>query len=409
MCCRADLDSYETTTLHIVHLPLNMQGNMIERNALLSRVQRRLKTSPAVALLGPRQCGKTTLAKAIAAQTRSTYFDLESPTDLARLSQPMIALEHLRGLVVIDEIQRHPELFPVLRVLLDRKPTRARFLLLGSASPDLLRQTSETLAGRVAFVEMSGFVQGEVAPRDLDRLWLRGGFPKSFLARSDQQSLAWREDFLRTFLERDLAQFGVRVPAATMRRFWTMLAHYSGGIWNGSEIGRSLGEAHTTVRRHLDVLSAALVVRVLEPWFENIGKRQTKAPKVHIRDSGLLHSLLGITDRRSLDGHPKLGASWEGFIVEQILASLDPVQAYHWRTQAGAELDLLLFHRSRRIGVEIKRADAPRITLSMRSAITDLGLDALYVVYPGSARYTLSDHVEVMPLDAVIEVLKAMR
>jgi predicted AAA+ superfamily ATPase len=392
-----------------VYLPLNMQGTVIERNALLSRVQRRLKASPAVALLGPRQCGKTTLARAIAARTRSTYFDLESPTDLARLSQPMIALEHLRGLIVIDEIQRQPELFPVLRVLLDRKPTRARFLLLGSASPDLLRQTSETLAGRVAFVEMSGFVLDEVAPRNLDRLWLRGGFPRSFLARSEQESLEWREDFLRTFLERDLAQFGVRVPAATMRRFWTMIAHYSGGIWNGSEIGRSLGEAHTTVRRHLDVLSAALVVRVLQPWFENIGKRQTKAPKVHIRDSGVLHALLGITDRRSLEGHPKSGASWEGFVTEQLLIHVEQAQAYHWRTHAGAELDLLLFLRTRRIGIDIKRSDAPSITPSMRSAMSDLKLDALYVVYPGEVRYSLSDRIEVIPLDVAVAALKSMR
>lgn len=382
---------------------------MIQRSDLVARVERRLKAAPAVALLGPRQCGKTTLARTIAAQTRSTYFDLESPTDLARLSQPMIALEHLRGLVVVDEIQRHPELFPVLRVLLDRKPVRARFLLLGSASPDLLQQTSETLAGRIAFVEMGGFGLGEVARRDRDRLWIRGGFPRSFLARSEQQSLAWREDFIRTFLERDLGQLGVRVPALTMRRFWTMLAHYSGGIWNGSEIGRSLGEAHTTVRRHLDVLSATLVVRVLEPWFENVGKRQTKAPKVYVRDSGVLHALLGVSDRRSLEGHPKVGASWEGFVIEQLLAGLDQTLAYHWRTQAGAELDLLLLHRGRRLGIEVKRSDAPRITPSMRSALNDLKLDALYVVYPGSASYALSDQIQVLPLEAAIAMLAKKR
>lgn len=386
-----------------------MKDMMIARNELAARLKSRLRTTPAVALLGPRQCGKTTLARMLTAQTRSTYFDLESPTDRARLSQPMIALEPLRGLIVIDEIQRHPELFPVLRVLLDRKPSGAKFLLLGSASPDLLRQTSETLAGRIAFVDMGGFVLGEVPQRDLERLWIRGGFPRSFLARSEQQSLAWREDFIRTFLERDLAQFGVRVPAPTMRRFWTMLAHYSGGIWNGSEIGRSLGEAHTTVRRHLDVLAASLVVRVVEPWFENVGKRQTKAPKVYIRDSGVLHALLGITDRRSLEGHPKVGASWEGFVIEQLLARLGGVRPYYWRTQAGAELDLLLNHRGRRLGVEVKHSDAPRVTPSMRSAMNDLKLDALYVVYPGKVPYALSEKIEVLPLEGAIAVLMKIR
>ncbi len=358
-----------------------------------------------MALLGPRQCGKTTLARAIATQERSTYFDLENPVDLARLSQPMIALESLRGLVVIDEIQRRPDLFPVLRVLLDRKPARARFLILGSASPALLQQSSETLAGRLALIEIAGFVLDEIPPRNLGRLWLRGGFPRSFLARSDRLSFAWREDFIRTFLERDLIQLGIRVPAPTMRRFWTMLAHYSGGIWNASEIGNSLGEAHTTVRRHLDSLSAALVVRVLQPWFENIGKRQVKAPKVYVRDSGILHALLGITDRRGLEGHPKLGASWEGFVAEQLLSWLDNPQTYYWRTQAGAELDLLLFHRNRRIGIEIKRADAPAITPSMQSALKDLKLDRLFVVYPGSVRYSLSEKIEALSLQECISAL----
>ncbi|MGH8306574.1 MAG: ATP-binding protein, partial [Steroidobacteraceae bacterium] len=274
--------------MHIARHTLNMQG-MISRPRITGRITSRLTASRAVALLGPRQCGKTTIARSIARGTQSTYFDLESPIDLARLSQPMTALQNLRGLVVIDEVQRRPDLFPVLRVLLDRKPARAKFLILGSASPELLQQTSETLAGRVAFVEMGGFTLDEVEPRQLLRLWSRGGFPHSFLARSEALSAVWREDFIRTFLERDLPQLGVRVAAPAMRRLWTMIAHYSGGIWNASEIGRSLGDAHTTVRRHLDVLSAALVVRVLEPWYENLGKRQIKAPKVYVRDSGLLH------------------------------------------------------------------------------------------------------------------------
>ncbi len=384
-------------TLNIERWSLIIRG-MLQRPQLLARLRAGLRTRPAVALLGPRQCGKTTVARQLAGTSKSTYFDLENPIDLARLSEPMTALEALRGLIVIDEVQRHPDLFPILRVLSDRKPIRARFLILGSASPELLRQSSETLAGRVAIVEMAGFTLEEVNRPDLDRLWLRGGFPRSFLARTEAASTAWREDFIRTFLERDLAQLGVQVPSGTMRRFWTMTAHCSGGIWNGSEIGRSLGEAHTTVRRHLDTLSGALVVRVLEPWFENVGKRLVKSPKVYIRDSGLLHTLLGVGDRRQLDGHPKVGGSWEGFIIEQLLAALPKAKAYYWRTQAGAELDLLLFLNGRRIGIEIKRADAPKMTPSMGSALEDLNLHRLWVVYPGSVRYTLRPKVEVMSL-----------
>lgn len=381
-----------------------MRG-MLNRPQLLARLRAGLKTNPAVALLGPRQCGKTTLARQLAGNSKSTYFDLENPVDLARLSEPMTALEQLRGLIVIDEVQRHPDLFPILRVLLDRKPIRARFLILGSATPELLRQSSETLAGRLAIVEMAGFTLEELDRPDLNRLWLRGGFPRSFLARTEAASTEWREDFIRTFLERDLAQLGVRVPSGTMRRFWTMTAHYSGGIWNSSEIGRSLGEAHTTVKRHLDTLSGALVVRVLEPWFENVGKRLVKSPKVYIRDSGLLHTLLGVGDRRQLDGHPVVGGSWEGFIIEQLLAQLPKVRAYYWRTQAGAELDLLLFLKGRRIGIEVKRADAPKMTPSMGSALEDLELHGLLVVYPGSVRYTLHPKVEVMSLSQCVAEL----
>lgn len=371
---------------------------MLHRSELLTRLRAGLKRNPAVALLGPRQCGKTTLARQLAEKSDSTYFDLENPTDLARLSEPMTALESLRGLIVIDEVQRHPDLFPILRVLLDRKPVRARFLILGSASPELLRQSSESLAGRIAIVEMGGFMLGELATPELNRLWLRGGFPRSFLARTEAASTAWREDFIRTFLERDLAQLGVQVPSGTMRRFWTMTAHYSGGIWNSSEIGRSLGEAHTTVKRHLDALAGALVVRVLEPWYTNTGKRLVKSPKVYIRDSGLLHTLLGIGERRQLEGHPVVGGSWEGFVIEQLLARLPKTSAYYWRTQAGAELDLLLFLKGRRIGIEIKRADAPTMTPSMVSALNDLELHQLLVIYPGSTRYTLRPKVEVVSL-----------
>ena len=393
-------------TLHIEWQAFNMQGMKFPRPELVAEIRRRLKQSPAVALLGPRQCGKSTLARWLAAQSSSVYFDLENPADLRALAEPMAALERLRGLVVIDEVQRRPDLCPVLRVLLDRKPVRARFLLLGSAAPDLLQQTSETLAGRIALIEMSGFTLAEVGISAWQKLWIRGGFPRSFMAPSQQASLEWREDFIRTFLERDLPQLGIRMSAVTLRRFWTMVAHYSGGIWNSSEVGGSLGESHTAARHRLEVLSSALVVRVLQPWFENVGKRQVKSPKVYVRDSGLLHALLGIRSQDELERNPKLGASWEGFVIDQLLSAVRPSQAYYWRTQAGAELDLLLFHNAKRIGVEVKYSDAPAMTPSIATACVDLKLDRLLVVYPGSRSYTLAPKVNVMPLAEAIGELK---
>jgi predicted AAA+ superfamily ATPase len=377
----------------------------INRPDLETRLRARLRASPAVALLGPRQCGKTTLARRLAADRSSHYFDLEHPADLARLDEPFTALSRLKGLIVIDEVQRRPDLFPTLRVLLDRNPLPARILVLGSASPDLLRQASESLAGRIAFVEMGGFTLSEVGAARLDRLWDRGGFPRSFLARSQRDSVAWRRDFVQTFLERDLPQLGVRVPSLTMRRFWTMLAHYSGGLWNSSEVGRSLGEAHTTIRRHLDTLAGAMVVRILQPWHANLGKRQVKAPKVYVRDTGLLHQLLGIESHEQLAAHPKLGASWEGFVIEQILAATRSTDSYFWRTATGAELDLLLIHKGRRVGVEVKYSDAPRFGSSMATAMQDLELDRLLVVYPGEQTYDLGAAVQAMPLPAAIAAL----
>ena len=382
---------------------------MLKRHDLLKSLRGGLKAAPVVALLGPRQCGKTTIARELAGGGRATYLDLENPADLARLGEPMLALGPLKGLIVIDEVQRRPGLFPVLRVLADRRPLPARFLVLGSASPELLRQSSETLAGRVRFVEMGGFSLDEAGAQHWRRLWTRGGFPRSYLARSEAESLRWREDFIRTFLERDLPQLGVRVPAARMRRFWTMLAHYAGGIWNGSEIGRSLGDAHTTVRNHLDLLAAALVVRVLQPWHENLGKRQIKAPRVYVRDTGLLHALLGVADMRSLESHPKLGASWESFVIEQVLARSPAREAYYWRTQAGAELDLLLLAGGKRIGVEVKYGDAPAMTKSMNSALADLRLDRLFVVHAGTARFPLSKKVEALPLEDCLSELAKLR
>jgi hypothetical protein len=334
------------------------------------------------------------------------YFDLENPVVEATLAEPMTALAPLRGLVVIDEVQRVPGLFPVLRVLADRPRLPARFLLLGSASPDLVRAASESLAGRVSFIDMGGFTLEEVDPSQLRPLWLRGGFPRSFLARSEAESVAWREDFLRTFLERDLRMLGITVPARSLRRLWVMLAHYHGQVWNASEIGRSLGEAHTTVRRHADVLTGALVVRQLQPWFENVGKREIRSPKLYVRDTGLLHTLLGIERFASLETSPRLGASWEGFVLEQVLMATGDRHAYFWGTQSGAELDLLLTIGGKRYGVEVKYADAPRLTRSMQIAMADLGLARLYVVYPGSERYRLADEVEALPLAAVLSALR---
>ena len=374
---------------------------MIERRALLSRIHQALRTSPVVVLYGPRQCGKTTLARQVAGAAAADYFDLEDPVSQRRLSEPMLALRELRRLVVIDEVQRQPGLFPILRVLADRKPLPARFLILGSASPELLRQSSESLAGRVALVEMGGFDLSEVGLKAVRRLWWRGRFPRSFLAKSDAESRSWEENFIQTFLERDIREFGVQVPPVALRRLWMMLAHYHGQIWNASELARSLGESHTTVKRHLNILTGALMVRQLQPWHENLGKRQVKSPKIYIRDTGLLHALLGVPSFRFLEGHPKLGASWEGFVIEELLQLVGERSAYFWATQSGAELDLLLFLDGSRYGVEVKYGDAPGITKSMRVALADLGLRQLFVVYPGRDAYDLDKRVTVLPLEQI--------
>ncbi len=381
----------------------------LQRMALVQQVRRALKANPVTALYGPRQCGKTTLARQVAEGAGAEYFDLEDPVSQRRLSEPMTALRRLRGLVVIDEVQRQPDLFPVLRVLADRRPLPARFLVLGSASPELLRQGSESLAGRIAFVEMGGFDLPEAGAKALWRLWWRGGFPRSFLARTDTESRAWQENFIRTFLERDIREYGVETPPVALRRMWSMLAHYHGQIWNASELSRSLGEAHTTVKRHLDLLTGALMVRQLQPWHENLGKRQVKSPKVYLRDSGLLHALLGVPSFRALEGHPKLGASWEGFAVEEIIHVAGERNVYFWATQAGAELDLLLTLGGQRYGVEIKYGDAPGMTKSMRTALEDLKLKRLFVVYPGTERYELDKRAVVVPLDQIRSELLARR
>ena len=375
---------------------------MIARNTDIRAVRFALKRSRVVGVLGPRQCGKTTLAREFVQPDSLNYFDLESPASLARLSEPETALRPLKGLVVIDEIQRRPDLFPLLRVLADRRPLPAHFLILGSASPALLSQSSETLAGRLETVALEGFRLADLGAARQDRHWLRGGFPLSYTARSETDSVQWRRQFLQTFLERDIPQMGITIPSLALRRFWNMVAHYHGQTWNGAELARALAVWESTVRRYLDLMSGLFMVRQLAPWFENLGKRQVKAPKIYVRDSGLLHALLGITDRHALEHHPKVGASWEGYAVEEVLKALRPDETYYWATHNGAELDLLLFKNGRRIGVECKRADAPTLTSSMRASLKDLKLNELRVVYPGFRRYRLGERVEVMPLSELV-------
>ena len=375
---------------------------MVDRRIDVGLVRTALKRSRVVAILGARQCGKTTLARQFVPAESLNYFDLEDPESLARLAEPDTALRPLRGLVVIDEIQRRPDLFPLLRVLADRRPLPARFLILGSASPALLRQSSETLAGRLETVQLEGFRLADLGASAQGRHWLRGGFPLAYTARSEKDSMAWRRQFIQTFLERDVPQLGAAVPAVALRRFWTMIANYHGQTWNGAELARALAVSEATVRRYLDLLTGVFMVRQLAPWHENLGKRQVRAPKVYVRDSGLLHALLGIGSRRELELHPKVGASWEGYAVEEILKALRPDEAYYWATHQGAELDLLLFRRGRRIGVECKRMDAPKLTASMRIALADLKLDQLLVAYPGATRYKLTANVEVIPLAQLV-------
>lgn len=374
---------------------------MLERPTLFHRVRTALERSRVVVLLGPRQCGKTTLAREFVEVNSPHYFDLEDPVSLARLDEPMTALRDLRELVVIDEVQRRPALFPILRVLADRQPLPAQFLVLGSASPELLRQSSESLAGRLEIVMMTGFSLAEVGMEVQTRHWLRGGFPLSFLARAETDSLVWRKNFIQTFLERDLPQAGITTPAIALLRFWTMLAHYHGQIWNAAEPARSLGVSEPTVRRYLDLLSGMFMIRQLPPWHANLKKRQVKAPKIYFRDTGLLHQLLGIRSEQELLSHPKCGASWEGYVIEETLQTLEPDEAYFWATHNGAEIDLVLLKDGRLLGVECKRMDAPRLTPSMRIALEDLKLERIAVVYPGTRRYPLAERVEVVPLEVL--------
>jgi uncharacterized protein len=385
-----------------------LNDSTVHRTSLVNAVSDALTFWRGVVLIGPRQVGKTTLAQQLVAQNSTNYFDLEDPRDLARLANPILTLEALDGLVVIDEVQHRPQLFEVLRVLMDRQgkiKQPGQYLLLGSAEPALLQQTSESLLGRVKTIEVSGFDIQEVgvtAPKQT-QLWLRGGFPQAFTAPSDSTSMDWRMGSIQSFLQRDLPQLGINVSSTAMLRFWRMLCHYHGQIWNAAEPARSMGVNETTVRRYLDNLTDTFMVRQLQPWFENLGKRQVKSPKIYFRDSGLLHALLGITTKDDLWHHPLCGASWEGFAMEQVLRIAKPDEAYFWATHQGAELDLLMLRGNQRIGVEFKRTDAPVVTRSMRTAIDDLKLDALYVVHAGDLRYQLASGIEAVPLWALVE------
>lgn len=380
---------------------------MIHRARHFARLHALLAQFPVVGILGARQVGKTTLARQLGdAPVEPTHiFNLENPTDLARLEEPMLTLAPLRGLIVLDEIQRRPDLFPMLRVLADRPDQPARFLVLGSASPDLLRQSSESLAGRIAYHELGGFSLDEV-DGDADRLWLRGGLPRSFLAATDAASLQWRDAFVRTFLERDLPQLGITTPAPTMRRFWTMLAHTHGQTLNASDLSRAFGVSDHTVRRYLAKLAATFVVRQLPPWHANITKRQVRAPKVYLTDTGLLHTLLGLETMEALEGHPKVGASWEGFALMEVVRRLDahPDECFFWATHAGAELDLLVVARGRRLGYEFKRTATPKRTKSMLTALADLALDGIDVIYPGEHTFPLGERIRAVGIRRLADI-----
>lgn len=384
----------------------------MDRAAWITKIVDRFVVQPVVGLLGPRQCGKTTLARFYAErhpELSVTRFDLEDPLDLAALANPRLALQDLSGLVIIDEIQRAPELFPLLRVLVDRPQNPARFLVLGSASRDLLRQSSESLAGRIGYIELTPFSLAETGSEAKDRLWLRGGFPPAFLAASETASRQWRKDYIATFLERDIPALGIAIAPQSLRRFWTMLAHYHGQIVNLSELGRSFGAADTTIRRYMDILEATFMVRQLRPWHENISKRQVKAPKLYFRDTGLLHGLLDIPDKSALVRHPKLGPSWEGFALEEVVraSAAGPEDLWFWATHGGAELDLLVASGTRREGFEFKYTDRPASTRSMHTAIESLKLDRLTVIYPGERRIPLAERIEAIGLADYVQGVTA--
>ncbi|TVQ68870.1 MAG: ATP-binding protein [Balneolaceae bacterium] len=376
----------------------------IDRPDFIKDVETSIRNNPVTAIMGPRQCGKTTLAGAIARSTESNIFDLEDPADYELLSEtPKLILQQQKGLVVLDEIQRIPELFPLLRVLADEPDSGRRFLILGSASPELIQKSSESLAGRIGYINLSGFNLHEVGIDNLEKLWLRGGFPRSFLGTDDDQSFSWRENFIQTFLERDISNYGFNIPHVTLRRFWLMLAHYHGQIWNGAEFARAMGVSEPTVKRYLDILTGTYMIRQLQPWYENLKKRQVKAPKVYIRDSGVLHALLGV-EGTGIYTHLKSGASWEGFIIEQLISKFKSRDFYYWRTHTGTELDLLVLKGGKRLGFEIKLSETPKISRSMLSAFDDLQLDRMYLIYKGHRELWLNENILAVPAAGICEL-----
>ena len=379
---------------------------MIDRPNYLAQLKKAMSRSPITALLGPRQCGKTTLARMFGQIREATHFDLESQPDLRRLQNPELMLGSLKGTVILDEIQVMPHLFNVLRVLADRPKNPARFLILGGASPGIIKSVSETLAGRVEFVQLAPFDLRETGTNTWERLWWRGGFPRSFLAKSNEDSSAWREDFIRTFLERDIPQLGFMIPAAAMRRFWTMLAHYHGQTWNATKLAQAMGLSDKTVRSYLDILTGTYMIRQLQPWHANIGKRQIRAPKIYLRDSGLLHSLLGLTSLHGLFGHPQAGASWEGFALEQVFAAVRPTDSYFWSTHGRAEIDLLFTYQGRRYGIEAKFTEAASITKSMRIGMEDLKLNHLWVIYAGKHIYPMDKKITALPIKDISTLIE---
>lgn len=377
----------------------------MKRDLYLDEIDTQLRIHPACGLLGPRQVGKTTLAKIYVKEYfpgHAVVFDLENPLDVARLENPMFTLSKISDqIIVIDEIQRSPELFPVLRVLIDEHEKKRKFLILGSASRDLIRQSSETLAGRIGYIELLPLSLFEA--HDHDKLWLRGGFPRSYLAESDHDSYLWRQSYITTFLERDIPGLGFDIPAAQLRRFWLMLSHYHGQIFKASEIGKSLGVSDNTVRKYLDILAGTFMVRILTPWVENISKRQVKSPKIYFKDSGILNALLGISTTLELHRHPRLGSLWEGFALEQVIAAVRaaPDECYFWATHADAELDLLIIKNGKRLGFEFKFGDRPRLTKSMHTALADLKLDHLILIYPGSLIFPLAEGITAYGLETI--------
>ena len=378
---------------------------MIKRETFLKQVKDQFEVHRIVAILGPRQCGKTSIAKEICGPEiqRSHYFDLENRTDLERLANPQLVLEQLTGLIVIDEIQRYPDLFPVLRVLHDMDNSR-QFLILGSASRELIKQSSESLAGRIGHIELTPFNISET--NDNKKLWIRGGFPNSFMAESEQKSFAWRTEYIRTFLEQDIPNLGFRIPAPQLMRFWLMLAHYHGQNFNAHELGCSLDLSGNTVRHYLDILSGTFMVRVLTPWHENIKKRQVKSPKIYFRDSGIFHALLDVKDINGLLVQPKMGASWEGFAIEQIIQTANTPHCYFWSVHNQAELDLLIIKDGKRFGFEFKHTDKPQITKSIKMAMSSLNLDQAMIVYPGAVSFPLEEKISVLNLPDAAKFFK---